>query len=329
MIEKPKISVMIITYNQEDTIERTIQSLLSQKDFVYEICVSDDGSKDRTWEILQKYDRENPNLFRLSQNNPNVGIFENIEKVWKMPTGDLVYLLAGDDECGEQWFEKVSDFLVNNKIDYQNKRIAVYGDYKACYPNGDSFVFKNDIVLYRHNALGLALRRLICNRSVCFSKKVLECFVNVSEGRSYSVESGQDRQVQIFSDYNYYIPYIGNVYYTGIGVSTGKNRNGLKVDPSTPMEVIFRVLNKTDYQLPPSDITLTKFYQERALVENKLILEPHYKYSLSYIARRLRSWYFLFLAFDLQLGIKGFKIKRYLFAFMRRLPHNKPIEWTV
>ena len=50
----PRFSVIIITYNQEDVIARTLESLLSQE-HLYEICVSDDCSSDRTWEILNEY----------------------------------------------------------------------------------------------------------------------------------------------------------------------------------------------------------------------------------------------------------------------------------
>ena len=87
----PRISVLVITYNQEDVISRAIDSLLLQRDYIYEICVSDDCSKDRTWDILQDYSAKHPGLFVLNRNDPNVGIFENIEKTWTMPTGDIIY----------------------------------------------------------------------------------------------------------------------------------------------------------------------------------------------------------------------------------------------
>ena len=69
-----------------------------------------------------------------------------------------------------------------------------------------------------HDPLGLSLRKMICNRSACYSKNVLDRFIKVSDGRSYAVESAQDMQLQINSEKNYYIPFVGNVYYTRIGV---------------------------------------------------------------------------------------------------------------
>ena len=114
--------------------------MLSQKDYIYEICVSDDCSPDRTWEVLQEYDRQYPGLFKLHQNHPNVGIFENIEYTWTMPTGDIIYQLSGDDECGKGWFKTVIEFIQNNNINYKEELFCIYGDYQAIYPNGDSFI---------------------------------------------------------------------------------------------------------------------------------------------------------------------------------------------
>ena len=51
----PKVSVMIITYNQEDLIAETIESVISQDYENLEIIVADDASTDRTVEIISDY----------------------------------------------------------------------------------------------------------------------------------------------------------------------------------------------------------------------------------------------------------------------------------
>ena len=141
MIESiPRISVLIITYKQEKIIRRTLDSLISQRDYLYEICVSDDCSPDATWDILQDYSNKYPGLFKLNRNKENLMIFENIEKTWEMPTGDIIYQLAGDDTCGENYFQEIINFIYNNNIDYRNELFCIYGDYKCLYPNGDYFI---------------------------------------------------------------------------------------------------------------------------------------------------------------------------------------------
>ena len=52
---KPKVSIITISYNSEDTIEQTIQSVLSQTYDNVEYVVIDAGSTDRTVEIVNRY----------------------------------------------------------------------------------------------------------------------------------------------------------------------------------------------------------------------------------------------------------------------------------
>lgn len=327
MIESiPKISVLIICYKQEELIKRAINSLLAQKDYIYEICVSDDCSPDKTWEVLQEYNCKYPGLFKLHQNRPNVGIFENIEQSWTMPSGDLIYQLSGDDECGEGWFKTIVEFIQKNKIDFENELFCIYGDYKAVYPNGDTFVLKNDIIKTGHNALGLSLRKLICNRSACYSKKILEKYISVSDGRSYAVESAQDMQLQIMAESNYYIPMVGNIYYTRIGVSAGNNRNGA-VETKAPMDYVNDVLKKTNYNLPNEDRNLFQYFLIRA--RNNIDFSFG-KISKSTFRRKKMQLFILYLcSIDFSLGLRGLRIKRFLFALRRRLPHQKPIHWSI
>jgi len=327
MIERfPKISVLIICYKQEELIKRAINSLLAQKDYIYEICVSDDCSPDRTWEVLQEYDKQYPGLFKLHQNQPNVGIFENIEQSWSMPTGELIYQLSGDDECGENWFKSVIEYIKQNNIDYKNELFCIYGDYKAVYPDGDSFVFKNDMIMTGHNVLGLALRKLICNRSACYSKKVLDKFIRVSDGRSYAVESAQDMQLQIMTDKNYYIPQVGNIYYTRIGVCTGKNRNG-SIETRVPTDYINDVLSTTGYSIPPKDQLIFQFLRFRGYNEKRFTSGDISR--IQYRFNRIKQHLLYIRGIDISFGLRGLRLKRILFAIRRRIPHKQSIHWTI
>ena len=133
----PRISVLVITYRQENLIGRTLDSLLIQKDYLYEICVSDDCSPDNTWGVLQDYHKRYPDIIKLHRNNPNVGIFKNIECTWTMPTGDVINQIAGDDTTPDGWYKTVVEYILNSNIDYKNELFCIYGDYKAVYPSGD------------------------------------------------------------------------------------------------------------------------------------------------------------------------------------------------
>ena len=313
----PKISVLVITYNQEDVITRAIDSLISQKESIYEICVSDDCSTDNTWRILQDYEKEYPGLFVLNRNDHNLGIFENIEKSWTMPSGDIINLLSGDDECGKGWLNTVIRYIKEKQIDYKRELFCIYGDYKAIYPNGDSFVFKNSIIQSGIDPIRLTFRSLIGNRSLCYSKRILDKFEKVSQGRSHIAESALDKQVQLFSEHNYYIPCVGNIYYTGIGVSASLDEEKLK-DREEIESYAQKFIEKHGYVFCEKDLKYLKYIDASAKAyRNKKI---SYKFKLFFL---------FFCGIDWSLGLKSFRLKRYLFAIARRIPHRKPLSWVV
>lgn len=315
MIGIPKISVLMICYKQEELIKRAINSLLVQKEYIYEICVSDDCSPDKTWEVLQEYDRQYPGLFKLHRNSSNVGIFENIENTWAMPSGDIIYRLAGDDECGDGWFKTIIDYIHENGIDYKNELFCIYGDYKKMYPNGDSFICKNDMIaLNPDKALKLALRYCLNNRTASFSSKILAKYVKCSQGRSHIAEIAQERQLQLYSEKNYYIPKVGNVYYSRIGesivVDDEKLAERLKIGPYT-MEILLNCgaeLDKKDV------ICLTKARP----AHEKMI------YRMGVISF-IRSFYYSIICRDAKIKYTS-NIKKYLFALRRRLPHSSAVQ---
>lgn len=311
----PKISVLIITYKQEDVIQRALNSLLLQKDYLYEICVSDDCSPDRTWDVLLDYQKQYPDLIKLHRNEVNLGIFENIEQVWSMPTGDVVNIMAGDDESGEGWFKTVLEYIQQNDIDWKNELFCIYGNFKALYPNGDSMLFNNKAVAeYKGDAVRLGLRGLISTRGCCFSKKVLDKFEKVSQGRSHKVEHAQDRQLQIFALKNYYIPKLANIYNTGIGVSTTIQdeetyKDRLEIWPYTIKYLKNKgiLLCKKDLYYGDYNIAMKQFRHKRTVG------------NLFHVV-----WTF-FASRDFSLP-KGNGIRHLIFAMRRRIPHNKVIE---
>ncbi len=302
----PRISVRVITYNQEALIKRAIDSLLVQKDYIYEICVSDDCSHDGTWDVLQQYSKENPGLFNLHRNDNNLGIFANIEMSWTLPTGDLVYSLAGDDMAGDGWFKKVVEFILDKGIDYKNDLFCVYGDYKAVYPNGDSYIHSNKHILSGIDPVKLSIRGLIGNRSACYSKKVQDLYQRVSQGRSYIAEASIDRQLQVFAKDNYYISFIGNVYFAQVGVSM--NIKGERHEPHLARwDYLLHNLKKWGVSLDKFDLNYVSFRKAKETTDYLGI----FKNALTSI--------------DFSLSMRGLQIRRLMFAVLRRLPHKTPI----
>lgn len=69
----PKFSVLVPTFNQENYLPLTLNSLLAQTRQDWEAVVVDDGSTDGTWAILQSYAARDPRIRPFRQANGGVG----------------------------------------------------------------------------------------------------------------------------------------------------------------------------------------------------------------------------------------------------------------
>lgn len=297
--ERPRISVYVITYNQEDVIRRTMESLLSQKDYIYEICINDDCSQDRTFEILQEYERQYPNLVKPVQNEHNLGIFANTEAVWKRLTGDIIYDVAGDDVAPQDYLKNVLEFINEKKIDWKNELFCIYGDYMQVNSDGTSIVFHQKLVNDK-NALKLKVRKLLSGRSACYSKKVLDKFEDVSDGRSFRVELTQDSQLQLFTEHNYYLPVIGNIYYAEIGISSRMNKEEHMENTLKGYDMFVDFLNKHSFQLDKKDLAFIEYMKAYRLHDMKRALQHYIK------------------SIDLSLGIRGLNLDRIFFVLRKK-----------
>ena len=114
---KIKISVAVITYNQQDTIRQTLDSILMQKgDFDLEIVVGEDCSTDSTRAICEEYTvHHTPYTIRKLPNTHNLGIMANFARVMQACTGGYVAICAGDDYwCDEYKLQKQLDHFISH-----------------------------------------------------------------------------------------------------------------------------------------------------------------------------------------------------------------------
>jgi len=92
-MDKVSISIITVCFNSACTIEQTIQSVLQQSYSNIEYIVIDGKSTDGTIEIANKY------LSRLAAfvSEPDLGIYDAMNKGIKYATGDIIGILNSDD----------------------------------------------------------------------------------------------------------------------------------------------------------------------------------------------------------------------------------------
>lgn len=110
------ISVIVCTYNQEKTIGRTLDSILSQRCHVpFEIVIGEDCSSDATLNVCMHYAEKYPGVIRVIANSQNKGLVDNFFDCIFAAKGKYISCCAGDDFwCDDVKLEKEIAILEQN-----------------------------------------------------------------------------------------------------------------------------------------------------------------------------------------------------------------------
>ena len=113
----PKITFLILTYNQKDYIYDAIMSGLHQ-DYQgdMEIIVSDDASTDGTWEEICRAIANNSSRFIVKsfRQEKNLGLGGNMSNALSLCNGDIIVYNDGDDTSVDNRVSKVVEIFENN-----------------------------------------------------------------------------------------------------------------------------------------------------------------------------------------------------------------------
>lgn len=104
-LDVAKISIIIPAYNTEKYIGRCLDSVLSQSFTDFEILVVDDGSNDKTGEIVQKYARQDKRISYIKQRHMGTGKARN--KGLELARGELIAFIDSDDYIDTDYLEKL------------------------------------------------------------------------------------------------------------------------------------------------------------------------------------------------------------------------------
>lgn len=123
------LTISIAAYNVEKTIEKCLDSFLASR-FLdkLEILVINDGSSDRTAEIVRQYETKYPQSIRLI-NKENGGHGSTLNKSLSLATGRFYKAVDGDDWVDALELDKLCTWLERTDAD------LVIDDYLEVYPD--------------------------------------------------------------------------------------------------------------------------------------------------------------------------------------------------
>lgn len=124
-----KLTIITITYNAENVLERTLKSIFAQTNQNFEFIIIDGASKDNTLKIAQKYNIKN------IHSEPDNGIYDAMNKGLKLANGEFI------------WFMNAGDQIFDNEV--------VHKLIKTFEANGDVYYSDTEIVDESDKSLGL------------------------------------------------------------------------------------------------------------------------------------------------------------------------------
>lgn len=132
---KPLVSIVTPAYNVEKYIEETINSVLNQTYQNWEMIIVEDCSKDRTYDIIQKFSKEDKRI-KLFKNEKNSGVSFTRNRAIDMAKGKYISFLDADDLWDKEKLEKQIAFMEQNNI------LLSYTGYRKMNSDG---TFRGDI----------------------------------------------------------------------------------------------------------------------------------------------------------------------------------------
>ena len=178
------LSIITITYNAEQFLERTIQSILAQTDQNFEYIIIDGKSKDGTLAIAEKYKSRVDKLI----SEPDKGLYDAMNKGLKAATGDFVWFMnAGDEINDNQAVEHIYN-AISEKTD------VLYGDTYFVDNDGNIQGLRSEITPHRlpQNLQwqDMKLGMLVCHQAFIARKSIAPLYManNLSADVDWEIE---------------------------------------------------------------------------------------------------------------------------------------------
>ena len=243
-----KISIIVPAYNIETYLARTLDSILDQTYRNLEVIVVNDGSKDGTGAVLDRYAARDPRIRAIHKENG--GVTSARLRGLAKATGEWIGFVDGDDLAEPDMYER----LLENSLKY-DADISHCG-YRMVFPSRvDYYHNTGKLVEQDHDA---GLRDLICGSFVepALWNKLYRrsLFAGITEKMDFSIKINEDVLMNYWlfkasrkSVYEDFCPY-HYVLRPGSAATSKLNEHKLR----DPMKVTKAIFADADDMLRPT-----------------------------------------------------------------------------
>lgn len=184
MVKCPKFSVIIPVYNVENYLSQCLDSVINQTIYDIEIICVNDGTKDSSKQILDKYRKMDSRIQVIDKKNGGLSSARNYGL--KKATGNYILFLDSDDYIENKACERLYYEILESKPD-----IIVFGSHIfPVYPLPDPWLVNNlspRTVSYQDDSINALInencavpfvwrncfkREFLINYQLCFNEKV-------------------------------------------------------------------------------------------------------------------------------------------------------------
>lgn len=175
------VSVVIPMYNAANTIERALNSVINQTyRGLIEIIVINDGSKDNSQQVVERFIKSHPNSIIKLINQRNAGVSKARNIGLKSASGDYIALLDADDEWVDRKLEKQIHIFHTHKVDFV---CALRNNEKIGFP----YIVKNNLA--KITLKNLLIKIVGQTSTSIFKRKVIETTGYFDEKQKYSEDA--------------------------------------------------------------------------------------------------------------------------------------------
>lgn len=139
-MQRPKISIIVAVYNVQDYVEKCLESLINQTFKDIEIVCVNDGSTDKSLEIIKEYARKDSRIKIITQENKGVAAVRN--EGLSHANGEYIQFVDGDDWINFTLCERVYSLAKKHDSDIVMFNVAFYDNKKNYVMTGKFFDIK-------------------------------------------------------------------------------------------------------------------------------------------------------------------------------------------
>lgn len=111
-MNSPLVSVVMPVYNAEKYLKEAVESILNQTFTDFEFIITNDGSTDKSGEILRQYQNIDSRIKLIEQNN--MGLTRSLNNMLSIAQGDFIARMDADDIALPERFQRQVAFLQKN-----------------------------------------------------------------------------------------------------------------------------------------------------------------------------------------------------------------------